>query len=311
MDMNSHAIFSTDSNWPLIIGALTLVVGGVILIVSGLRVRRELTAGRVEFVARSTMPSLRSAARDAAMQLVRNSSLSVVQREIIRQLGRFGIHSGAAQGLFLGSRVLAVLCFGIPILVYGPSIGLLGASPILPLLVAGVAGAFAWFLPKLIVLDMIKARAVAVAAGLPDALDLLVICAEAGLALEDGIERVAVELKLSQPALADELLYTAADLKVLPNSEDALAKFAERIDLPPVRSLVTTLSQTMRYGTPLAQAMRVVAADLRNDALVNLEERANKLPALMTVPMIVLIMPTIFLILGGPAALRVYDLFTK
>lgn len=301
---------NSDHNVLLFLGALTLIAAGVIFVASGLRVRRELTRKRVDIVASSSKPLLRDAKGDAT-QLVRNSSLSLVQREFIRQLGRIGIRPGVAQVLFWGSRVLAPLCFGIPVLVLGPHLGMLAASPILPYLVAGVAGGFGWFLPKLVILDIIKSRQVAVAAGLPDALDLLVICAEAGLALEDGIERVAVELKLSQPALADELLFTAADLKVLPDSEDALKRLAERIDLPPVRSLVTTLSQTMRYGTPLAQAMRVVAADLRNDALLHMEERANKLPALMTVPMIVLIMPTIFLILGGPAALRVYDLFTK
>jgi tight adherence protein C len=135
----------------------------------------------------------------------------------------------------------------------------------------------------------------------------LVICVEAGLSFEDGIDRVAGVLNKSQPALAEELAMTAADLKILPSRDEALAGLAERIDTPSVRSVVTTLSQTLRYGTPLAQGLRVVAGELRNDTLMRLEERANQLPSLMTIPMMLFIMPTIFMIVAGPAVLRVID----
>jgi len=100
---------------------------------------------------------------------------------------------------------------------------------------------------------------------------------------------------------------TAADLKIMPSQDEALSRLAARIDAPIVQSVVTTLSQTMRYGTPFAQAMRVVAGEIRNEALIRLEERANKLPTLMTIPMILFILPTIFLVVGGPAALKVID----
>lgn len=129
----------------------------------------------------------------------------------------------------------------------------------------------------------------------------------AGLALEDGIERIVAELYRTQPALAEELAITSADLKILPSRDMALANLAKRVDVPSVRSVMTTLSQTMRYGTPLAQALRVVAGELRNDSLIKLEERANKLPVLMTVPMMLFILPSIFLIVGGPAGIRLVD----
>ena len=83
---------------------------------------------------------------------------------------------------------------------------------------------------------------------------------------------------------------------------------AERIDAPSVGSVVRTLIQTLRYGTPLSQALRMVASELRADTLVRLEERANQLPSLMTVPMMLFIMPTIFMVVAGPAALRVIDI---
>jgi tight adherence protein C len=134
------------------------------------------------------------------------------------------------------------------------------------------------------------------------------VCVEAGLALEDGIDRIAFELKDSRPALADELALTSADLKILPSRDQALANLADRVDVASVRSVVTTLSQTMRYGTPLAQAIRVVAAEMRNESLIQLEERANRLPTMLTIPMMLFIMPTIFLVIGGPSVLRLIDM---
>jgi tight adherence protein C len=86
---------------------------------------------------------------------------------------------------------------------------------------------------------------------------------------------------------------------------------AERVDLPSVHSVVTTLSQTLKYGTPLAQALRVVAEELRNDGLLKLEEQANRMPVLLTVPMILFILPSLFLIIGGPAFLKVLDAFAR
>ena len=100
---------------------------------------------------------------------------------------------------------------------------------------------------------------------------------------------------------------TAVDLQVLPSGEQAIERLTERVDAPAVHALASMLAQTMRYGTPLAQALRVSAEQMRREELVALEEKANKLPALMTAPMIALILPTLFLLVGGPAALNIMD----
>ena len=151
----------------------------------------------------------------------------------------------------------------------------------------------------------------AVSTGLPDALELLAVCIESGLSLENGLQRVSTELKRSQPALGDELAMTWAEINILPDRDQALLNFAARVDTPSARSVVNTLSQTLRYGTPLARSLRVVAADVRMEQLTAMEEKANRLPALMTVPVMLFIMPTIFLIIGGPAALKLMDAFFK
>ncbi len=200
---------------------------------------------------------------------------------------------------------------GVGVWALGAQVQILAERRILLALLALMFAIVGWFIPALVIGRLAKSRAKAAAAGLPDALELLVVCVEAGLALEDGIDRMVKELRHSNPELADEFSLTAADMKILPNREEALMKLADRIDVPSVRSVVTTLSQSMRYGTPLAQAMRVVATEMRDDSLMAMEERANRLPTLMTLPMMLFIMPTIFLIVGGPAALRIIDAFLK
>jgi tight adherence protein C len=181
----------------------------------------------------------------------------------------------------------------------------------MPIVIMAMAAIISWFLPMFLIAYGVKQRTKAVRSGLPDALELLVVCVEAGLSLEDGLGRVVNELQRSQPALADELGLTLADLRILPSRDQALTNLADRVDVPSVRSVVTTLTQTLRYGTPLAQSLRVVASEMRNDFLIEMEERANRLPAYLTLPVMLFLMPTIFLIVGGPAALRMLEAFHR
>src|SRR4030065_254549 len=149
------------------------------------------------------------------------------------------------------------------------NIAAFGASALMPIVIMAMAAIVSWFLPMFLIAYGVKQRTKAVRSGLPDALELLVVCVEAGLALEDGLGRVVNELRRSQPALADELGLTLADLRILPSREQALTNLADRVDVPSVRSVVTTLTQTLRYGTPLVQSLRVVPAALRNDCLLD------------------------------------------
>jgi tight adherence protein C len=184
-----------------------------------------------------------------------------------------------------------------------------GESVILHWACVAVAVLLGAYLPDLVLRKMARHRLHEIEFGLPDALDLLVICAESGLSFESSLERVAAELQLTQPALASEFAATSNGLRVLPEREAALLALAERVPLKSMGTVVTTLIHTLRYGTPLAQSLRVMAATLRNEALLALEESAGKLPALMTIPMILFTLPATFLVLAGPAALRILDTF--
>ncbi len=289
--------------------ALALGLSGLALIWYSARMTREALAKRVDLV-RGKLAGVRRRVLPAEMVFVRQEAAGLsVQEQVaaIRLLSRLHVPAARAVQALLVVRVISVGLLAVIGYVVSGRLGLLSSSRPVHLLVSLGFGISGWFVPLLLIRREVKHRANAVVAGLPDALELLVICVEAGVSFEEGIDRIVGELETAQPELASELALTSADLKILPSRDRALANFAARIDRPSVRSVVTTLSQTMRYGTPLAQALRVVAAELRNDSLTRLEERANQLPSLMTVPMMLFIMPTIFLIVAGPAALRLID----
>jgi len=143
--------------------------------------------------------------------------------------------------------------------------------------------------------------------GLPDCLDLLVICAEAGLSLDAGLKRVAEEFIDSVPELAEELLLASVELSFLPNRRQALVNLALRADTPAFRGVTTALIQTEKYGTPLAQALRTLSNEFRETRLLDAEEKAARLPAILTVPMICFILPALFIVLAGPAFIKVFE----
>ena len=163
--------------------------------------------------------------------------------------------------------------------------------------------------PDIWLSNKIKKRSHAVRKGLPDALDLLVICAEAGLTVDASFGRVAKELGKAYPELGDEFGLTAIELGFLNERRNAFENLAGRVDLEAVRGVVTTMIQTEKYGTPLASALRVLSAEFRNQRMMRAEEKAARLPAIMTVPLILFILPTLFVVILGPAACSISDNF--
>jgi tight adherence protein C len=163
--------------------------------------------------------------------------------------------------------------------------------------------------PDLWLSNKVKKRSYAVRKGLPDALDLLVICAEAGLTVDAAFGRVAKELGKAYPELGDEFGLTAIELGFLNERRQAFENLAMRVDLEAVRGVVTTMIQTEKYGTPLASALRVLSAEFRNERMMRAEEKAARLPAIMTVPLILFILPTLFIVILGPAACAIKDSF--
>lgn len=155
--------------------------------------------------------------------------------------------------------------------------------------------------------NLIAKRTDLVRKGLPDAIDLLVICAEAGLTVDSAFARVAKELGDAYPELADEFSLTSIELGFLTERRQAFENLAYRVALEHVKGVVTTMIQTEKYGTPLASALRVLSAEFRNDRMMRAEEKAARLPAIMTIPLILFILPTLFIVILGPAACSISD----
>jgi tight adherence protein C len=172
-----------------------------------------------------------------------------------------------------------------------------------------VAGSFilAYKAPDLWLKNKIQKRTSKIRKGLPDALDLLVICAEAGLTVDASFGRVSRELGKAHPELGDEFALTSIELGFLTDRRLAFENLAKRIDLDSVRGVVTTMIQTEKYGTPLASALRVLSAEFRNERMMRAEEKAARLPAIMTVPLILFILPVLFIVILGPAACSIND----
>ncbi len=173
------------------------------------------------------------------------------------------------------------------------------------LVAASLIGAYK--APDLYLKNRITKRSHAIRKGLPDALDLLVICAEAGLTVDAAFNRVARELGKAYPELGDEFALTSIELGFLTDRRHAFENLAARIDLDSIRGVVTTMIQTEKYGTPLASALRVLSAEFRNERMMRAEEKAARLPAIMTVPLILFILPTLFIVILGPASCRISD----
>ncbi|MXO96301.1 type II secretion system F family protein [Erythrobacter aquimaris] len=164
--------------------------------------------------------------------------------------------------------------------------------------------------PEIFLSNKSAKRTDAIRKGLPDALDLLVICAEAGLTVDAAFNRVAKELGRAYPELGDEFALTAIELSFLNERKQAFDHLAYRVNLEAVQGVVTTMIQTERYGTPLASALRVLSAEFRNERMMRAEEKAARLPAIMTVPLIMFILPVLFVVILGPAACSIADAFS-
>ncbi|MCV9878659.1 type II secretion system F family protein [Brenneria izbisi] len=226
-----------------------------------------------------------------------------------RLLDLAGFRRNEAVGwLVMGKFFMGLLC--ALTLVWGglPPADRLGLSGIAAGLIGFFVGAM---LPEWWLKWRAASRGEKLARAVPDALDLMVVCAEAGLPIGRVLQVVAKELGLSSPEMADELHYTAAELQILADRTLAMIHLAQRTRVAEIESMVATLIQAERYGTPLSQALRTIADESRKTLILGLEEKAGKLPAQLSVPLMALILPPIVAIMASPALVRVIRLLTQ
>ena len=226
-------------------------------------------------------------------------------------LARAGFRSQDAMVAYLFAQISLPFLFGIAMVADTNLLRLMPLPAQLNFVPALVAVLLGFYGPKIYLRNVAHKRAKQLQKALPDGLDLMVICAEAGLSLDATLTRVSRELGNTWPELAEELGITAAELTFLPERHMAFENLTARTDSDGIRGVVNTLQQTAKFGTPLAQSLRVLAAEMRQARMTRAEEKAARLPAMLTVPMIIFILPTLFIVLLGPAAINVMDTMMK
>ena len=257
---------------------------------------------------RSTQTTDRMRTFLASFKVLQDTQLKAAQTKLMQA----GIRSKDAAVAVIFARMVLPIVIGGALIV---GVYLLGWFPAWSGLkkYALVAGSLllSYKAPDLYVSNKVTKRTAAIRKGLPDALDLLVICAEAGLTVDAAFHRVARELGKGYPELGDEFALTAIELGFLTDRRMAFENLAQRVNLDSVRGVVTTMIQTEKYGTPLAGALRVLSAEFRHERMMRAEEKAARLPAIMTVPLILFILPVLFVVILGPAACSIADNMLK
>jgi tight adherence protein C len=233
------------------------------------------------------------------------------QTELKKKLGRAGYRSPQAIITFTFLRLalpLGTAGFAALLLFGSSNVHIAGAFKTL---ICTGCFLFGYLLPGILVSNAITKRQKEIIKKFPDALDLTVICIESGISLEAAFTRVSEEMAVDAPALSEEFAITTAELAFLSDRRQALDNFSERTGVGPVKSLVTSLIQSEKYGTPLAAALRVVSQESRETRMAKAEEKAAALPAKLTVPMVTFFLPVLFLVLIGPTIIQVMHAFAK
>jgi tight adherence protein C len=229
------------------------------------------------------------------------------QHRLLNSLAAAGIKGHGDLPIFVAGKVCGAVALAAALWLFLEWRHLFAGILILRLALIFGALMLGWRLPDFILSRLAARRRVRIEIGLPDALDLLVICAEAGLSLDQGIEQVGHDLRASNPEVAEEFATTAAEMRVLSDRSAALENLVKRTGLAGLRSVTATLSQAIRFGTPLAESMRILAAEMRSARLARIEERAARLPVLLALPLMAFIMPSLLMVIGTPVALRIVD----
>ncbi len=310
-------------NNPLILGiafglTLAMVFSGLALMRHSRqedKLRDRLRMANGTFVAKANTNANTPQAGAALARMVsaiggRIASSGVLSRKTVEELEKAltvaGMSGRHALGLFIGCKILLLIGLPLVAVVLTQHIEMDAMMANLAPAAAGVLGLVG---PDMVVRRLRDTYVQKVEASMPDALDMLLICTQAGLPLEPALTRVAEEIALAHPQIAWEFEQTVNELQMNSDVRVALTNLGERTGLESVKRLTTTLIQTMQYGTPLGEALRQLGSEMRTETLIRFEEKAARLPVLLTLPMVGFVLPCIFIVVAGPAALRLVAAF--
>lgn len=216
-----------------------------------------------------------------------------------------GVRQEGAPAVFWGAKLLCSAAFAV-LAFFGYIIAERALIDVELLMVLGIAALAGFYFPDLCLKLWIRRRQEQIVLGFPDALDLLVVCVEAGMGIDAAINRMAEEIRLSSRVISDEFRLLNLELRAGKARAAALRNLGARTDVEEVRSFATLLIQTDRFGTSVAQALRVHSDAMRTRRYQKAEELAAKLPVKLMFPLILFIFPSIFVVIVGPAAIQIY-----
>jgi tight adherence protein C len=241
--------------------------------------------------------------------VLRVGLLSGRTRDDVEAMLRGAGHTGGgALHLFVGTKLLLlfILPIGVWLAIDGTDFAF--STEVIAIAVAAIVGMIG---PDMVVRKRRDSHMKRIRDEIPDALDMMVICAQAGLGLGTTIVRVAQELQHSHRAVALELAHTANELQMMTDAKIPLINLGNRCGVDSAKRLATTLLQSAQYGTPLTDALRALAAELRTELITRFEAKAARMPVLLTLPMVAFILPCVFLVIGGPAVIQVINALSK
>ncbi|WLS03875.1 type II secretion system F family protein [Shinella oryzae] len=271
------------------------------------RERARLSAETVQNKA-----SLRAQHNTSVRNVVERLNLreALVDANTMNRLRQAGYRSQNALNIFLFARFTLPFLFLAVAAFYIFYIGFLGDKPFSVRILATLGIAYlGFYAPNIFISNKVSKRQQSIRRAWPDALDLMLICVESGISIEVAFKRVADEIAMASPELAEELVLTTAELSFLQERRQAYENLGTRIGLDTVKSVTQALIQAERYGTPLAQALRVLAQECRDQRMNEAEKKAAALPPKLTVPMILFFLPVLVAVILGPAGIQVSDRF--
>ncbi|MFD2184655.1 type II secretion system F family protein [Rhodoplanes azumiensis] len=272
--------------------------------------REKIRQRERERIARGDRAKLRATPKQYMQRVVEQFNLTkwLGQEEARTLLTQAGYRGQAPYVGFLFFRAVAPLVMLALSIVYVFFVLALDQPTTIKLGMCIAATYFGIQLPTLILKSQIQKRQLSIRRAFPDALDLLLICVESGMSIEAALRKVSQEVGAQSIPLAEEFTLTTAELSYLPDRKQAYENLAKRTGLDGVKSVCLALQQSERYGTPMGQALRVMAQENRDMRMAEAEKKAAALPPKLTVPMIVFFLPVLFVVILGPAAIQVMAL---
>jgi tight adherence protein C len=271
--------------------------------------RDKMRAQRLAELGKKDGAKLRAAPSNAMIQIVDALNLRAAfdTEEVRDRLKMAGMRGQGPLIVYMVFRLFVPIGVALVTLVYLFAFGEAQYPPIVKIGIAIGAGYVGYYLPNVFVNNLVDRRQQSINGAFPDALDMLLICVQSGMSIESAFGKVASEIGASSLELAEELSLTTAELSYLGERRQAYENLGKRTGLAGIKAVTTALIQAERYGTPVGQALRVMAKENRDARMMEAEKKAAALPPKLTVPMIIFFLPVLFIVILGPAVIQVFN----